>query len=806
MPRIMIKGGVWRNTEDEILKAAVMKYGKNQWARIASLLHRKSSKQCKARWYEWLDPSIKKTEWTREEEEKLLHLAKLMPTQWRTIAPIIGRTAAQCLEHYEYLLDQAQRKEGEDDGDDPRRLRPGEIDPAPETKPARPDPIDMDEDEKEMLAEARARLANTQGKKAKRKAREKQLEEARRLASLQKRRELRAAGIPVRLRPKVNRKGVDYNADIPFEKKPAPGFYDTANEKLDIGMPNFRRVRRQDLEEKRRTDEELRQRKLDREKQKRKKEKDLPGYLQQLNKLNNPEPERKRSKLVLPSPQISDGELEEVVKVGQMSENARAVALEESSGQASQSLLADYSITPAAASGSLRTPRTPAMQDALIQEAQNLITLTQSETPLKGGLNEPLHESSFEGVTPRRQEVQTPNTVLTTPLRASGEKGGTTPRGTPRAMTPGRTPVRDQLSINLEEPPLDDDESDIALKHQQEEIKSQLRAGLASLPAPKNDFEIVMPEMPSDDAKDARRDADYVADAADVDAETQAQIEAEAEAERKRRSQAVQRDLPRPTDVNEKILRPPGTLLNELQQAEELIKQEVLRMLRRDAVRHPLPTQSTGRKAQQQLARLKAAEEEQAKFDTFSDEELKNAHLLLEQEMEVVKEGMDHGEIALDAYGSVWEECYDQVMFLPSQNKFTRASLASRKDKLDSMEKRLEHNRNQMIKDAKKAGKLEKKLAVLTGGYQARASGLGKQLEEVHDQVEHTFVEFKTFEALRLHELQAIPRRMERLREDVERQTAREKELQERYSKLTIERDALFGTWQKKQAESLSAT
>lgn len=79
--------------------------------------------------------------------------------------------------------------------DDPRKLKPGEIDPNPETKPARPDPKDMDEDELEMLSEARARLANTQGKKAKRKAREKQLEEARRLATLQKRRELRAAGI-----------------------------------------------------------------------------------------------------------------------------------------------------------------------------------------------------------------------------------------------------------------------------------------------------------------------------------------------------------------------------------------------------------------------------------------------------------------------------------------------------------------------------------------------------------------------------------------------------------------------------------
>ena len=65
---------------------------------------RKSAKQCKARWYEWLDPAIKKTEWTREEDEKLLHLAKLLPTQWRTIAPIVGRTSVQCLERYEKLL------------------------------------------------------------------------------------------------------------------------------------------------------------------------------------------------------------------------------------------------------------------------------------------------------------------------------------------------------------------------------------------------------------------------------------------------------------------------------------------------------------------------------------------------------------------------------------------------------------------------------------------------------------------------------------------------------------------------------
>ena len=99
--RILIKGGVWKNTEDEILKAAVMKYGKNQWARVASLLNRKSAGQCKARWYEWLDPSIKKTEWSREEEEAITS-GQINAKSRRTIAPLLyNRTM---YEHYEKLL------------------------------------------------------------------------------------------------------------------------------------------------------------------------------------------------------------------------------------------------------------------------------------------------------------------------------------------------------------------------------------------------------------------------------------------------------------------------------------------------------------------------------------------------------------------------------------------------------------------------------------------------------------------------------------------------------------------------------
>ncbi|XP_027758050.1 cell division cycle 5-like protein isoform X3 [Empidonax traillii] len=636
MPRIMIKGGVWRNTEDEILKAAVMKYGKNQWSRIASLLHRKSAKQCKARWYEWLDPSIKKTEWSREEEEKLLHLAKLMPTQWRTIAPIIGRTAAQCLEHYEFLLDKAAQRDNEEEtADDPRKLKPGEIDPNPETKPARPDPIDMDEDELEMLSEARARLANTQGKKAKRKAREKQLEEARRLAALQKRRELRAAGIEIQKKRKKKR-GVDYNAEIPFEKKPAPGFYDTSEENYQSLDADFRRLRQQDL----------------------------------------------------------DGELR--------------------------------------------------------------------STPSQGS----------ESLTPR---------------------GGLTPKPA-LGTTPGRTPLRDKLNINPEEGMADYSDPSYA-KQMERESREHLRMGLMALPAPKNDFEIVLPENAEKELEEHEADETFVEDAADIEARKQALREAERAKELKRMHKAVQKNLPRPSEVNETILRPLNVEppLTDLQKSEELIKKEMITMLHFDLLHHPFGEQLSGKKGKGPGFGSNNAEHmaylEQNPYEKFSKEDLKKAQDLLAQEMEVVKQGMGHGELSSEAYNQVWEECYSQVLYLPGQSRYTRANLASKKDRIESLEKRLEINRGHMTTEAKRAAKMEKKLKILLGGYQSRAMGLIKQLNDLWDQIEQAHLELRTFEELKKHEDAAIPRRLECLKEDVQRQQEREKELQQRFADFMLDKE-----------------
>ncbi len=62
--KYMLKNNEWKNIEDQILKAAVMKYGLNQWDRISSLFPKKTTKQIKARWNDYLNPTITKGDWS----------------------------------------------------------------------------------------------------------------------------------------------------------------------------------------------------------------------------------------------------------------------------------------------------------------------------------------------------------------------------------------------------------------------------------------------------------------------------------------------------------------------------------------------------------------------------------------------------------------------------------------------------------------------------------------------------------------------------------------------------------------------
>lgn len=488
-----------------------MKYGKNQWARVSSLLNRKSPKQCKARWYEWLDPSIKKTEWTREEEEKLLHLAKIFPNQWRTISPIVGRTASQCLEHYEKLLDQAQDRDKDlDITEDPRKLRSGEIDPNPEAKPARPDAIDLDDDEKEMLSEARARMANTQGKKEKRKAREKKLEEQRRIALLQKRRELKAAGIHQDLIEKKKKKpkgGVvmDYNKEVPFARAPVVGFYDVSEERAiskaqSIGIPD-KTIR--ELDGKRKLDEIEKETKEEHDKKKKKTE-NVPEMIKQIEKANSKVEMMKRGNISLPSPQVEDAELEEVGKI-----------LSREDGEIDDSSVTNKLLTSHKATPNINVGRTPSTGfDHLRTEARNLATLNKMQTPLEGGANPLIDPKFFKGgMTPK--VTSTPNVLVA--------------NATPKIHS---TPIVKTNSVREE-------------RVRQEMIKQQLRDSIASLPKPT----IETYHFSVKSLKPQQKDED-VMDEEDIQQEKNL---AKSESERialKKRSQVFQRELPIPTNFS----------------------------------------------------------------------------------------------------------------------------------------------------------------------------------------------------------------------------------------------------------------
>lgn len=579
-------------------------------------------------------------------------------------------------------------------------------------------------------------------------------------------------------------------------------------ENFEAMEPDFKRLRQQHLDGELRNEREERERKKDKQKIKKKKESDLPSAILQTSGVA--EFTKKRSKLVLPAPQISDAELEEVVKMGVASEEARQAAEESDGGNAASStLLSEYSVTNAVGAN-LRTPRTPAAQDRILQEAQNLMALTNIDTPLKGGLNTPLHESDFSGVTPQRQQVQTPNTVLSTPFRTPGPGQGSegmTPQAggamTPRGavipgLTPGRTPLRDKLNINSEE-----QLADLAFtKHAQRESLQQLRQGLMSLPVPKNDFEIVLPENAEKELEETETESGFIEDSADVEARKQAVREAERQKELKLRHTPVQRDLPRPTEVNESVLRPASMEpLLDLQLAEEMIKQEMITMLHYDCLHHP------SLNAANQLQRGKGKGPtstsnnashvsylENHQYKPLSPEDMEQAKALLAAEMEVVKVGMAHGELSMEAYTQVWEECYGQVLYLAAQNRYTRANLASKKDRIESLEKKLEVNRGHMTAEARRAAKLEKKLKILLGGFQSRALGLLKQHNDLWEQVEQAATELQTFTQLKTQEDTAIPRRLEALREDVERQMEREKELQHRYGELLLDREAMVNS------------
>ena len=74
--------GPWTKEEDEKVIELVRKYGPKRWTLIAKHLKGRIGKQCRERWHNHLNPEIKKTAWTDEEDRIIYNAHKQWGNQW----------------------------------------------------------------------------------------------------------------------------------------------------------------------------------------------------------------------------------------------------------------------------------------------------------------------------------------------------------------------------------------------------------------------------------------------------------------------------------------------------------------------------------------------------------------------------------------------------------------------------------------------------------------------------------------------------------------------------------------------------
>ena len=629
----------------------------------------------------------------------------------------------------------------------------------------------MDEDELEMLQEARARLANTQGKKAKRKDRERMLAQAKRLADLQKRRELKAAGLlsqKAATKARKRNRDIDLGVEIPFHKPAPAGLHDTSGEATRA--ESIRQKRWKSIDYKQINEQQYKTR--DREAaQMRKREETRLKVLQDSNEkykaaketVVEERPARPRVSLQLPEPGITDQERQSYAK--QQQQHMHQLPMEGEGATAA--LLGDYTERPLPTPLRTTTASRPQQVD-LVQRATQLRRLQEGQTPLlptAGDVEEDPMDMDTAGDDSKKPAAVA---VAATPLvQRRDELGLNSDAATDaRSVATFATSATDLRALARQE------------RRAAKRARQELTEALNALPMPQYDYEVAVPTTVTEDEDDEAGKKRVKQDRADIEADEEQAKRDKIQKEYERRSTVVKRsDMPRPGVT----MKEPASLLPLLQgdsqdALEQVVHEEALKLIAHDA--HEFPqVDPNDKKAKKRKAAPKKKAPPHATLSRIPDNYLEEARALLDAEMNqssmVNVLTLDEPEPMIYTEENGW---------VPKTSEST--TVASLKLEFETLQSAVgEHTA--------KNNKLSKKLQVVNGGYEKRASQLRAELLESFSQLRNAEIEEGVFARLLKQEQEGGANRLASMKELVAQLREQEAALQKQYGSLVVEKRRL---------------